>query len=398
MLEGLTVLELGWYVAAPSAAAALADWGADVIKIEPLTGDPFRRVVRFGEENGSGSPVYEMANRGKRSIAVDIRSERGAEVIRRLLPHVDVLVTSLRSSALARIGLSFEELSPQYPALVYAMVSGYGLAGPDAERPGYDTGAFFSRSGISGLHTHEDGEPVGFRAGMGDQITAMATVSGIMAALYRRAQTGQGGLVSAALVRAGAYTLGWDHSIQLRGGSVAPTRARARRGILTNVYAAADGIWFWIFCPDPQRYWPIFARDVLRRPDLLDDERFADPRDRHKNNTELVAILDETFASAPMSVWAERLAAVDMPWEPAQSIDAAEADSQLAEAGTFATVSDGSGGTFRSVSYPVSFSFREQGVLGPVAATGAHTAEILAEYGFSEPEVATMVADRVVAG
>jgi crotonobetainyl-CoA:carnitine CoA-transferase CaiB-like acyl-CoA transferase len=269
LLGGLRVVEMGVWVAAPAAAGLLADWGADVVKIEAPQGDPMRDA--FGAIAGlpvPSSPPFDLDNRGKRSVVLDLRDAGARAVARRLAGAADVFVTNFRADALARLGLDHGSLAADYPRLVYAHVTGYGQDGPDRDRAGYDVGSFWARSGIAQLLAPAGGEPVGSRGGFGDHVTALTCVGGILAALLARERTGAGQLVDAALLRAGVYTIGWDISTQLDFGLAlsAGSRSESIAPMVTS-YRAADGRWLWLLGVEGDRHWPSAARTSLRAAD-----------------------------------------------------------------------------------------------------------------------------------
>src|SRR5262245_4981308 len=192
-MQGVRVVELGFWVAGPSAAGILADWGADVVKLEPPDGDPFRAL--FLAMVGQAMPInppFELDNRGKRSIALDLTRPEGRQLAYKLIDGADVFVSNFRPEILERFGLDYPSLSRRNPRLVYASVTGYGLEGPDRDRPAYDVGAFWSRAGIATALTTPGGDPPMQRGAMGDHTTGMTAAGGIAAALFSREKTGQG--------------------------------------------------------------------------------------------------------------------------------------------------------------------------------------------------------------
>jgi len=298
------VVELGVWVAGPAAAGVLADWGADVIKVEPPGGDPQRRVFQAIGVSVAAAPPFELDNRGKRSVVFDLRSDEGREQMARLLDTADVFITNLRMDALERLGLDHATLLEKYPRLVYAGVTGYGLDGPDRNRPGYDIGAFWARSSMADAHVPPGTMPIAVRSAVGDHATGITTVAGIMGALYERERTGKGRLVSTSLLRTGMYLMGWDLGIYLRFGRIQSTRPRERHTApLLNCYRAADGGVFWLIGLEQDRHWPGLLA-AIERPELADDPRFGSSPDRAKNSEALVAALDEVFVTRTRDEWA----------------------------------------------------------------------------------------------
>jgi crotonobetainyl-CoA:carnitine CoA-transferase CaiB-like acyl-CoA transferase len=367
-LDGVRVVELGVVIAGPAAAAILADWGADVVKVEPREGDPQR---------GNTEPAYfGLDNRGKRSVALDLKTTEGRDVVLALIERADVVVTNLRSSALERLGLDWATVSARFPRLVYAAITGYGTGDPD--RPGYDMGAFWSRAGTALALTPKGGEPPFQRPGMGDHITAVNAAAGICAALLARSRTGTGQLVSTSLLRAGTYVIGSDLAVLARGGRPG-TRARRFMGNpLLGSYRAGDDRWFWLLGVQSGRHWPSVAR-AIGRPDLADDPRYADPGQLVANRRAAMELLDEAFSARPLAEWEVVFAREDVWYERVQSPEEALADPVLAAAGAFRDTEDGG----RTVATPVDFSTIQAGPAPRAPEAGEHTEEVLLELGWT---------------
>lgn len=247
-LSGVKVVELGVWVAGPAAGGILADWGAEVVKIEPPgVGDPARTFARMLGGDLPFNPPFEMDNRGKRSIVIDLRQGEGQELARELLDGADVFLTNVRRGGLVRAGLDPASLLARQPRLVYGAISGYGFAGADADRPAYDIAAYWSRSGVASMLTRPGEAPPFQRGGMGDHSAGLSLAAGISAALFARERTGKGQLVSTSLLRQGVYTLSFDMSIAMRFGVSVGVADRATMGNpCINCYRAAAGQWFWI--------------------------------------------------------------------------------------------------------------------------------------------------------
>src|SRR3954447_7740541 len=303
-LEGLRVVELGVWVAGPAAGGILADWGADVVKIEPQAGDPARTFGRMLGLDGDESPPFEMDNRGKRSIALDVTTDDGRRIALELLSSADVFITNVRPGALRRIGLDFESAAAANPRLVYGLITGYGDSGPDADRAAYDVAAYWARGALA-HRLPRPGDPPPFqRGGMGDHSAGMTLAAAVCAALLARERTGSGQLVTTSLYRQGAYTVSFDLNTYLLTGQPIAIGQRATMGNpCMNNYAAADGKRFWIVGLEASRHWPALCRAV-GRADWLTDRRFAGPRDRAAHAPELIAELDEIFATKPLAEWA----------------------------------------------------------------------------------------------
>ncbi len=230
-LAGLRVVEMGVWVAAPAAAALLADWGADVIKVEAPTGDPMRQVFgSLGIDSDMPNPAFALDNRGKRSVTLDLRDQEGRQSLESLIATADVFITNLRPDSLDGLDLEPDATLARHPRLVYCSISGYGLRGDDRNRPTYDIGAFWARSGLSMQMADSEGSPLNARGGIGDHITGLAALAGLLAAVMEQRETGRGRVVEVSLLRTGAYVLGWDLGLQMTLGKVAgPSRGTGTR-------------------------------------------------------------------------------------------------------------------------------------------------------------------------
>ncbi len=382
-LVGTRVVELGFWVAGPSAAGVLADWGAEVIKIEPPTGDPFRGIMLTASgDQAACNPPFELDNRGKRSIALDFTTGDGRRIAEALVARADVFVTNLRPAALERAGLDYTTLSARDSRLVYAHVTGYGITGPERDRPAYDIGAFWARAGIAAALTPPGGEPPYQRGALGDHVAGISAAGGIAAALLARARTGTGQLVTTSLLRAGVFVLGWDTNTALRLGVPArPMTRTTTPNPLISCYPDRDGRWFWLLGLQGDRHWPDLVRAV-ERPEWLTDARFATMSARWKHCAELVAALDAIFVTRPLAEWGPILDRAGMWWAPVQTTDEVIADPQAIAAGAFVDVPVAGGGMARMVATPVDFSGTPWAPQGPAPEVGQHTEEILLELGY----------------
>ena len=369
-LEGVKVVELGVWIAGPAAGGILADWGAEVIKIEPPAGDPCRSFqYSLTGQMMPTNPIFEMDNRSKRSIVLDLTTEEGKAIADELIAEADVFVTNVRLGGLERLGLDAETLTARHPRLIYAAITGYGLDGDERDRAAFDIAAFWSRSGIAHLLTRPGEDPPFQRGGMGDHNTGLAGAAAICAALYHREKTGEGQLVSTSLMREGLYTISFDMSVLLGWGLTLRIGDRATMGNpAMNNYSSGDGKRFWIVGMDGVRHWPSLAR-VVGRPEWIDDERYGDPRSRAVNAAEIIEHLDEIFATEP-----------DFFWAPVQSPDDLLADPQFYASGALVEVPDGTS-TTNMIATPADFAGTPWAPRGTAPDLGEHTEQILTELG-----------------
>ena len=389
-MEGIRVVELGVWVAGPAAGGILGDWGAEVIKIEPPTGDPARTFQRMLGGDMPNNPPFELDNRNKKSVVLDLSTPDGMNVALQLIDSADVFVTNLRAGALARLGLGHEELLKRNPRLIYAGISGYGTEGDDVDRPAYDVAAFWARSGIAHLLTPEGSDPPFQRGGMGDHGTGLAAAAAISAALFSREKTGEGQYVSTSLYRQGAYTIGFDMNIALLWGMTLAVGNRESMGNpAMNNYVTGDGKRFWVVGLEILRHWPPLCR-VVGRPEWIDDEKFGTPRGRAQNAAELISLLDAEFAQKTMDEWKEIFSTEpDFFWAPINSIDDILVDPQSEDAGLFTDVPDGVD-TTRMVATPCDFSGTPWEQRSTAPDLGEHTVEVLESLGLSGNSIAAL--------
>ena len=383
-LEGLRVIELGVWVAGPAAGGILADWGADVIKIEPPAGDPARTFGRMlgipPRDRQHESPPFEMDNRGKRSVVLDLTTDDGRAHALDLLTDADVFITNIRAGALRRIGLDFESLTAANPRLVYGLITGYGNDGPDADRPAYDVAAFWARAGLAHLLTRPGDTPPFQRGGMGDHSVGMTLAGAVCAALVARTRTGAGQLVSTSLYRQGAYTVSFDLTTFLISGQPIAIGQRETMGNpCMNNYTAGDGRRFWLVGLQGDRHWPALCAAV-GRPEWMLDERYATARARAVNAAGLVAELDAVFAAKPLDEWAEAFGAQpELFWSPINSMEDVVADEQFHAGGGVVYVPAQDGSSVPMVATPADFSATPCDVRGCAPALGEHTEGLLAD-------------------
>ena len=379
-LDGYRVVELGMWVAAPAAATMLADWGADVVKVESPAGDPNRYTLRHVGQEVDGAPPFETDNRGKRSVVLDLRADEGRRALERLLARADVFVTNLRPGALERLGLAPGALRERHPRLVVGTLTGYGWSGADRDRAGYDVSAFWARPGIAAMLNPAGEPPPGIRPGLGDRTAAANLVAGVLAALLQRGRTGEGAVVDVSLLRSGTYAIGNDLALQNFFGKRGRTRPRTEHeSPLYNCYQAGDGRWFWLVGLEGERHWPGLL-EALGREDIGRDARFATARARRGSVRELIAILDAEFAGRTLPEWAARFDAGGVWWAPVQTLAEVSADPQAEAIGAFVEQPGmGDAPPLRTVATPVNFWGVDGKPRAGAPVLGEHTEEVLRE-------------------
>ncbi|MBI4498826.1 MAG: CoA transferase [Chloroflexi bacterium] len=392
-LAGIRVLEVANWLAVPAAGALLADLGAEVVKVEPPGGDPWRAFQWRSQGLATefpGNPAFEVDNRGKRSVAINLDRPEGREAVLRLAERADIFLTNLVPARRERYGLTYTDLAPRNPRLISLGFSGYGTTGPDRDRLGFDYAAFWARSGIMSLVGEPGGPPALQRTGMGDHSTAPLLLAGVLAALYERERSGQGQEVSGSLLNTGLWVLASD----LQAALVARQEPRrtprtAAPNPIWNTYQAGDGKWFLLVMPTPDPYWPRVCA-AIGRPDLAEDPRYATLEGRMAHCRDLVAILDAAFATASREEWGRRLDAHGAIWAPAQGLSEVMEDPQVRANAYLTTVEHPAYGPYETIDTPLKFGRSEVGARGAAPEPGQHTEEVLREAGYTWEDLARL--------
>ena len=394
-LNGLKVLDIGSYVAGPATATVLSDFGADVVKVEPIEGDPYRNLLGalLGEYPNF---FWDQDSRNKRSLAIDFTTVAGRTAIDRLIRRSDVVITNYRPELLLRLELTYEDVCALNASVVYGQVNSYGLAGADANRTGFDATAWWARSGLMDHVRRPQSPPALSSPGMGDHPTSMSLFGGIMAALYRRQITGEGAHVHTSLMANGA----WAHSMMIQGALVGfdntdkRTAGDSKNTPLATLYETGDSRTILLSILNPDKEWPKFAR-ALGHEEWIDDPRFMDRIARYENREALYDALAETFRSDTAASWRVRLDHAEVTYAIAQSMAEVINDEQMYVNDVLTEVEPGAHYYAYTVNSPVWISGVEKRTPRLAPDIGEHTREVLAEIGFSTNEVARMLAEGV---
>ncbi|MBT7757503.1 MAG: CoA transferase [Rhodospirillaceae bacterium] len=305
ILDGIKVLDVASFIAGPVSTTVMADFGAQVIKVEPPVGDGYRLLSGLAGMPKAEEPYHMLVdNRSKRGLCLDLTTDAGREVLYGLVKDADVLVTNYLPHVREKLGLRYEDLAPRNPRLIYGSMSAYGETGPEAGQTGFDTTAYWARSGLMDLvRPDPDGDPARSMPGMGDHPTGLALLSAILLALLRRERTGKGGMVHSSLLANGYWSNAYMAQAALCGATVPqrPLRESATNA-LSNHYRCRDGRWFILTAANEAKEWERFPTAV-GRPDLAEDPRFASQEARQQNVVALIAILDGLFAAEDLEHW-----------------------------------------------------------------------------------------------
>jgi crotonobetainyl-CoA:carnitine CoA-transferase CaiB-like acyl-CoA transferase len=404
VLEHVKVLEVSMWAYVPSCGAVLADWGADVVKVEhPVEGDPLRGLSMAGVVGATADGFnawWELYNRGKRSIGIDLAKPAGRAVIVELLSDVDVFLVSLLPAARQRFGVDAASIMAIKPDIIYACGSGVGPVGPEAEKGGYDGMTYWGRGGPQSAMTPAGAAPFGMPApGFGDVSSGLALAGGVAAALAHRAVTGSGHLVDGSLLATAAWamqaTVAYaDNAAATSILSSAATTTPVITNPIATPYQTADGRWISLMMLQADKYWSDFCRIVLERPALSDDPRFVDISSRTANAEACVAILREEFAARPVHDWQKRLERQGGQWELIQTATELADDRQMLANGYVRRVARGEH-SLAVVSAPVQFD-RLSPPVRPAPEVGAHTEEVLLEAGFDWDRITALKAQGAI--
>ena len=395
IFSGLKVVDLASFIAGPAAATILSDFGADVIKVEPPEGELWRSGHKIPPQPHSEEPYpFELANRNKRGVALNLKAASAQLVLERLAKWADVFIVNTPHGARSKLKLEYDDVAQWNPRLIYADLTGFGERGPDAALPGFDLTAFWARSGLLFM-TRDAGEPPTWPvAGSGDNATAVAIYGAIVTALYRRERTGKGSYVTTSLLAAGVWSASVFIQAALCGASFYGLHDRAHPANAgLNMYRSSDGIWF-VVVATPDKVPAVLK--ALGREDILTDPRFSNPAQLEQNRAQLTALLDEIFASQPMSHWYEVFNGVHVPFGAVREPQEVVKDPQL-RANDIVVPLEGAGGKLTStISSPIQVHGVTKVPARRAPAIGEHNDEVLSELGFTTDEIAELWASGAV--
>lgn len=395
-LEGVKVVDLTYFVAGPGTAKILADWGADVIKVEPSFGDPGRKTgltMQMPADKGA-NPFYTTYNANKRGLCVNLKEPKGLEIMDKLLSEAQVFVTSYRTGALKRLGLDYEALKDRHPHLVWAQINGFGDYGPAKDKPGFDTVAFWARSGVMLDIAEKDTNPINPPIGFGDATTSSSLAGGICAALYHQLKTGKGQKVMVSLFGQAI----WNASSLVASTQYGDTYPKTRKNAISpviNSYRCKDGKWIFLSILEHERYFPMLC-EIFGRPELAADERFASSEASKKNAPLLIQELDKEFARFNQLEMVEKLVAADIAHECVNNIKDVVTDAQALENKYVHPFENRDGSKVVLAMSPIKFGTTDVNMTCDAPLIGEHSVEILKELGYDEADIQSWLQEGIV--
>lgn len=395
-LKGVKVVELGTHVAVPAATRIMADWGADIIKVEPLTGEPWRYIgalvgMPFSEEE---NPLFLVSNSNKRGISLNLKTEEGKEVLEKLISEADVFISNTRTQALEKLGLSYETLAEKYPKLIYCHFTGFGENGPDANRPGFDTAAFWARSGVLIDWSAKDGFPLKPGLAVGDNTVAAMILSGILGAIVGREKTGKGQKVATSLYASSI----WYNNTSVIGAQEAygvdVVNDEMRPATpLSHYYRCKDGEMIMVTVIEYDKYFPLICK-ILEIPEVV--EQYKTLRDAQKNMPEVISIFNDAFKKKNRDEWAQLFNDNDIVYEKIVRCKEVSKDEQAWQNDFLCEYEYENGRKAIFPNTPVKFGEDKPPKYNSSPKLGEHTKEILAEMGYQDSDILNMVQNKTV--
>lgn len=396
LFKGLKVIDCASFIAAPASATVLSDFGAEVIKIEPPgAGDPYRNLPNLpGYPETEHNFAWLLEGRNKRSLALDLSKPEGQAVLKRLVKECDVFITNFPPQVRKKLGLTYDELAPLNERMIYASFTGYGETGEEANKPGFDSSAYWARSGLMDLvRDGTDSVPARSVAGMGDHPCAMAFYGAIVTGLYKREKTGKGSMVQSNLMANGLWASSVLAQAKLVGGKFKERQPRAQAmNACTNHYKCKDGRWIILSMLNEEKQWPILARAV-GRVDLLQDARFDTTKNRHANSPELVKALDDVFITRDLAEWRKVLDGTGIIFGVVGILDDLLEDKQMRDTEALVPFEND---TMLTINSPIWVSGEKKRPPRKAPDVGQHSNEILESLGFNSAEIEKMRAAGII--
>jgi crotonobetainyl-CoA:carnitine CoA-transferase CaiB-like acyl-CoA transferase len=393
LFEDLKVIDCASYIAGPAAATVLSDFGAQVIKIEPLTGDPYRNrgqppSVQLSPEN----PNWLVDSRNKKSVALNLACEKGLDILYKLTTDADVFITNFPPKVRRKLGLTYDDIAPLNQRLIYASFTGFGETGPDADKPGFDATVWWARAGLMDIVRAGDAPPVRSPPGMGDHPSAMGFYSAIITALYKRERTGKGSHVGSSLLMNGIWANACSIQTAIVGEEVERMPEREKHPMpWRNSYRCSDGRWLILSIVHNDARWNVFRRALQSR--LMDDPRFQSVADRKQHAVAVTAALDKIFATKTAAEWGKIFDAHGVVFGAVATVSDVTRDEQAKIAGALVPTEDGPALT---VSSPFWIEGEEKLRAKRAPTIGQHTDEVLSAAGFSPDELCKLRNEGVI--
>ncbi len=400
-LEGIRVVEVGGAFAMPLAGMLMGSWGADVIHVEPpKRGDLQRHLLDAGMA-GWAKPhpvnyIWEHVDRNKKSLTVNLGSEEGQEIIHALMKKTDVFLNNLRPYEMEKFNLTYQDLSAINSKIIYANLTGYGQRGAEKNVGGYDSVAFWARSGVMDLMHELENAPNISRPAYGDSISSQTLLAGVMAALFIRERTGQGQEVETSLFNTATFALGTDITGCLISGedSIRPSR-RTIGNPIRNIYPTSDNRWIMLGMTNSQHYWPAFCK-AIDRLDLVENDKFATQEQRSENAAELVAVIEKIFLARSYDKWQEILSSNKLVWSPVKTPLEVTQDEQAIANEFFTDWDHPTYGKIKMLNNPIKLSKTPAENRSKAPDLGEHTDQILKELGYCQSDIKDMRGKGVI--
>jgi crotonobetainyl-CoA:carnitine CoA-transferase CaiB-like acyl-CoA transferase len=395
IFSGLKVVDLASFIAGPGAAVILSDFGAEVIKVEPPSGDLWRHGHQLPSQPlADDAYTWHLANRNKRGISLDLKSPSAQQVLEKLVRWADVLIVNTPHPARKKLKLEYENVAQWNPRLIYADLTGFGEKGPDADLPGFDITSYWARSGLLSMTRDAGAPPTWPVAGSGDNATAVGLYSAIVTALYRRERTGEGAYVTTSLLAEGVWSASVSIQAALCEAKFSGLHDRKNpANAAMNVYRAADGVWF-VLVVTPDKFEAVAK--AINRADLMTDPRFADPAKLAANMSQLEAILDDVFCAEPMAHWHEVFKKIHVTFGAVRGPQEVIKDPQLSLNEIVVPLAGAGGKLTSTVSSPIQVHGVAKVAARRAPGLGEHNDEVLSQLGFSAGDIEALRASGAI--